>query len=98
VRMRGQWVQLTAREIGEAMKFARAKSEKMPMADVLRMSLGGGDDIAETLEVQGVDAEGDVANMLEHLEQREWSELPEPQGFEGALRPYQSRGFSWLDF
>jgi hypothetical protein len=99
VRHRGQWVQLTAEEIGEALRLARAKAAKLSIGDVIRMSLGAGTGATDALEVGGVDAEGAVAILLERLEgERAWQELPEPDGFRGSLRPYQSRGFSWLDF
>jgi superfamily II DNA or RNA helicase len=96
LRTRGQWVQLTAEEIAEAMRFARRRASRVAMTDVLRMSAGEGE--SDALEVSGVDAEGDIATMLARLEQRAWSELSEPDGFHGALRPYQLRGYSWLGF
>jgi SNF2 family DNA or RNA helicase len=99
VRLRGQWVQLTSDEIREALRFAKAKGEKHSLSDVLRMQLGAAAPEGATLEVSAVEAEGPAGAMLERLAGRhEWEELPEPPGFDGALRPYQARGFSWLDF
>jgi hypothetical protein len=98
VRLRGEWVQLTSEEIGEAIRFAQAKGEQRELAQVLRIGLAGTAEGA-TLEVDAVTGTGAVGEMLERLQgKREWEELPPPSGFAGSLRPYQARGFSWLDF
>ena len=99
VRIRGQWVQLTSDEIREAIRFAKAKGDKHSLGDILRMQLGLVTPEGTSLEVTAVEAEGAAASILERLSGRhEWAELPEPPGFDGTLRPYQARGFSWLDF
>lgn len=99
VRLRGQWVQLTSAEIEEAIRFARAKASKLSLGELLRTSLSGTVPAAQSLELSGVEAEGAIARLLERLEgKREWQQLPAPRGFAGSLRPYQVRGFSWLDF
>lgn len=99
VRLRGQWVQLREDEIREALRFARAKAESISAADVIRMELSGSAPEAGVLEVSGVDASGPMGEILDRLEgAREWEEFPAPDGFTGTLRPYQSRGYSWMDF
>jgi SNF2 family DNA or RNA helicase len=98
IRLRGQWVQLTAAEIEEAIRFARTKRSQMPARELVRMSLAGATPDA-SLQIAEVEASGALGELLERLEgKREWAELPPPRGFEGSLRPYQARGFSWLDF
>jgi len=99
VRLRGEWVQLSATELDEALQFARAKAAKVALGEVVRMNLTATTESAKALDVAGVDASGAVAELLERLEgKREWKELPAPAGFQGTLRPYQARGFSWLEF
>ncbi|MEA2491766.1 MAG: hypothetical protein QOH21_3558 [Acidobacteriota bacterium] len=99
VRLRGEWVQLTSAEIEEAIRFARAKGQQLALADVVRMTLDLTAAGAQMLAVESVEGDGAVAVMLERLQgTRELEELPPPAGFEGSLRPYQARGFSWLDF
>jgi hypothetical protein len=99
VRLRGQWVQLRADEIEEAMRFAREKGSRLSVGDLVRMDLSGTAPGAATLEVSTVESEGEIGTLLARLEgTREWEELPAPKGFAGSLRPYQLRGFSWLDF
>src|SRR5206468_10263375 len=47
----------------------------------------------------GVTATGWVADLLAQLNgQAAFEELPASPGFQGELRPYQVRGYSWLAF
>jgi superfamily II DNA or RNA helicase len=99
IRVRGAWVQLNSAEIEEAIRFARTKGQRVPLGDIMRMSLSATASGAEVLALEEVQGEGAVGEILERLQgKREWEELPPPAGFEGSLRPYQARGFSWLDF
>jgi SNF2 family DNA or RNA helicase len=99
VRVRGQWVQVSAQEIAAALAFWSKKGQDAAsLRDVVRMSVGamktpGG------LGFEGVQATGVVGALLDRLHGRTaFTELPTPQGFRGTLRPYQLRGFSWLAF
>jgi SNF2 family DNA or RNA helicase len=98
VRVRGQWVQVSAEEIQAALAFWKAKESKGTLRDAVQMALGakpapGG------LEVRNVQGDGWVAEFLQHLQgNTTFSELPPPDGFHGTLRPYQVRGYSWLAF
>jgi SNF2 family DNA or RNA helicase len=99
VRVRGQWVQVSAEEIQAALDFWKKKPQaEATVRDVLHMALGR----AETpggLAFAGVQADGWVAGLLDQLEGRaSFEELPSPEGFRGTLRPYQLRGYSWLAF
>jgi hypothetical protein len=99
VRVRGQWVQVSAEEIAAALEFWRRKGQDAAsLRDVVRMSVGavkapGG------LAFEGVAATGWVGDLLTRLHgHAAFSELAAPRGFRGTLRPYQLRGFSWLAF
>ncbi|HEY0371001.1 MAG TPA: DEAD/DEAH box helicase, partial [Thermoanaerobaculia bacterium] len=95
VKVRGQWVQLSAEEIGEALQFLK-KRDKTSVRDLIRTRLTA---TTGTLPVEEIEGTGAVRDLLERLEgKREWEELPEPDGFIGTLRPYQKRGYSWLRF
>jgi SNF2 family DNA or RNA helicase len=99
VRVRGQWVQVSAEEIQAALDFWKKKGEAdVTVRDVLHMALGRAEPPGG-LAFAGVRAEGWVAELLDQLEGRaSFAELPTPDGFQGALRPYQVRGYSWLAF
>src|SRR5262249_15232515 len=51
------------------------------------------------LPFEGVEATGAVGTLLRALEGHgAFEELVPPAGFQGTLRPYQVRGYSWLAF
>jgi SNF2 family DNA or RNA helicase len=99
VRVRGQWVQMSAEEIEAALRFWKERERATTtVRDVVSLALGavatpGG------LAVDGVVAEGAVYDLLSRLEGRQaLADLEPPEGFGGVLRPYQIRGYSWLAF
>ena len=97
VRLRGQWVELNAGEIREALDFWNRKGE-ITLRDVIRLAVGAGE-TPGGFDVDGVAASGWVEDLLGQLTGRaEFQELEAPEGFCGTLRPYQRRGYSWLAF
>ncbi|MCU1244093.1 MAG: Helicase, family [Acidobacteria bacterium] len=101
VRLRGQWVQISSAEIAEALRYWKKKgaaADSMTLRELVRLRVAGPAD-AGLLPVAAVEGEGPLGELLGRLEgSKEWKELPAPAGFSGTLRPYQARGFSWLDF
>ena len=98
VRVRGQWVHMTAEEIRAALDLWRRKDKALPARDVLRVALGAVTSLGP-LPVEGVEATGWVGDVLARLEGHAgFQELPPPPGLEATLRPYQQRGYSWLAF
>jgi SNF2 family DNA or RNA helicase len=97
VRLRGRWVEAD----GEALRTAKElwkKTQQSTLRDVVRMSLGGGE-APPGLEIQEVEAEGELGRFLDRLRGKaRYETLPPPKKFSGKLRPYQVRGFSWLAF
>ena len=98
VRVRGQWVHMTAEEIRAALELWRTKKSATPMRDVLRIALGATTTLGP-LAVDGLDATGWVGEVLDRLEGHGgFKDLPPPSGLQATLRPYQQRGYSWLAF
>jgi SNF2 family DNA or RNA helicase len=99
VRVRGQWVQVSPEEIQAALDFWKKKTEdQTTLREIVQMALGAGRALGD-LEVSGVNAEGWIADFLGQLEGRApFAELEPPDEFQGTLRPYQVRGYSWLAF
>src|SRR6185503_2518532 len=98
VRLRGQWVHVSAEQIKAALELWRKKPAETAMRDVLRLALG-----AETavgpLPVEGVEASGWAGDVLARLGgEAAFEELPPAAGLQAELRPYQKRGYSWLAF
>ena len=99
LRVRGQWVELNAAEIEQAIAVWKRKGgDRATARDAIQMALGakrppGG------FELAGVEASGWIADLIGRLQGHvAFQELPSPNGFVGVLRPYQVRGFSWLVF
>ncbi|MHB8067346.1 MAG: DEAD/DEAH box helicase [Desulfobaccales bacterium] len=99
VKVRGQWVQLNADEIQAALDFWRKKAVAgITAREALHLALGGVQTPAE-FPFAGLAAEGWVGDLLAQLQgQAAFAELPVPDDFHGILRPYQVRGYSWLNF
>jgi non-specific serine/threonine protein kinase len=100
VRMRGQWVELHEGDLDAAIKAVErrgASADRMTAGAVLRTALGlelaRGD-----LPVVAVDADGWLGDLLAGADDRRLGAIPTPDGFAGALRPYQERGLGWLVF
>jgi len=99
VKLRGQWVQVSAETIAAAAEFWQRRSgEELAARDVLRMALGATEHTG-ALPFEGVVAGGWVDELLQRLQDHaKIEQLASPQGFSGSLRPYQVRGLSWLAF
>jgi SNF2 family DNA or RNA helicase len=98
IKVRGEWVQMNAEEIQAALEFWKKKvPEQMTAREIVQMALGGrtpGD-----IPSEGITATGWVADLLAELDGRTpFRELVAPEGFQGTLRPYQVRGYSWLGY
>jgi SNF2 family DNA or RNA helicase len=100
VRVRGRWVMLQPNEIEAAIAFweKKRRQDQMTLRDALGMALGVTQE-AEGLPLHGVETSGWFQDLLKQLQNGEQlHELAPPPGFEGQLRPYQARGYSWLAF
>lgn len=98
VKVRGQWVHLTAEEIQAAIDFQKKKAEKRSVREIVRLSLSGGSRY-NGMDLAGIDASGWVGDLLNQLQGNvSFQEKSSPKLFRGTLRPYQIRGYSWLQF
>ncbi|HEY1336258.1 MAG TPA: SNF2-related protein [Bryobacteraceae bacterium] len=98
VQFRGQWIEAGADEIAAALKFLERGGGETTLRDVIQMALGAADGTT-AIEIEGIEASGSIGDLLAKLEGRKpFAELPQPAELAGELRPYQVRGFSWIDF
>lgn len=99
VKVRGQWVLLDAEEIQAAIQFWKKKaSEQTTLRKVVRMALGG-EKAPGNIPIEEISASGWIADLLRELDGKTpFQELSQPEAFQGILRPYQMRGYSWLSF
>ena len=100
VEINGEWVELKPPDIKTAQNFfaARKNSLTLSLEDALRLSTG--DTMAiEKLPVVSFEASGVLQELMTTLQDNNAiAVLPTPSKFQGELRPYQQRGFSWLVF
>lgn len=97
VKIRGQWILVTQEDIQASIDFLQKKVRKKgTLGELVKLALTKtADDGAEVV----VDARGWVGEFLKQLNSPHvMTELPTPSSFNGELRHYQQRGFSWLDF
>jgi SNF2 family DNA or RNA helicase len=99
VRVRGQWVEVNAEQIHAALDYWKEKAkEKVSAREVVQMAVGAASPPGE-LGFEGVKATGWVGKLVRQLEgDAALEEQSAPDAFQGTLRPYQVRGYSWLAF
>jgi SNF2 family DNA or RNA helicase len=99
VQVRGRWVLLRPEEIEAAIAFWKKQREReLSLRDALQMALGATEEV-NGLPLNDVKVSGWMADLLAQLQAGEQLEaIPVPGGFVGQLRPYQTRGTSWLAF
>ncbi len=101
VQVRGEWVALQPEQVEAAIHFwekQAAQEEEVRLREALQMGLTEEGEVEE-LPIVGVETEGWVDELLQQLSGGvPLTELPQPEGLQGQLRPYQKRGYSWLAF
>jgi superfamily II DNA or RNA helicase len=98
VRIRGQWVEVSASDRAHALRLLDGATTRTTAREMVKMALGAATTPGE-LELEGVEAEGWLGEVMARLDSRATvEELAPPPGFNGQLRPYQVRGYSWLAF
>jgi SNF2 family DNA or RNA helicase len=101
VQIRGQWVQLDSEQIEAAIRFWEKQQQEgdISLQEALQLRLGAESNGGNGLPLEDVAVEGWLADWLERFTQREQlTELAQPTGLQGELRPYQRYGYSWLTF
>ncbi|GAB4441413.1 MAG: DEAD/DEAH box helicase [Chloroflexi bacterium OHK40] len=99
VQVRGEWVALDPEQARQALDLLKQQGQ-MTVAQAIHLGLGGAEqELPAGIAFGGLEAEGALGELLRDLsDTRRLEELPQPATFQGTLRPYQLRGFSWLAF
>jgi len=100
VEINGEWVEFRAQDVKAAQKFFASRQNKtgLSLEDALRISTGDTLTI-DKLPVVSFEASGSLEALLTTLNGNQTlTEITEPPGFKGTLRPYQARGVGWLTF
>jgi SNF2 family DNA or RNA helicase len=97
VSIRGQWVELRQEDLQAALRAWETGQggELTTLGEALHAQAEAA---AHGLAVEAVEAEGWLQSLLSGDGQEHLETLPSPPDFAGTLRPYQTRGYSWLSF
>jgi SNF2 family DNA or RNA helicase len=99
VRVRGRWIAFSQEELKKALNFLKKAPKSATIHEVLKTSLGlDGDFLPGNVEFTGEPMFAQMLSTLAGTDANRIPLLPVPQGLTAELRPYQSRGFSWLTF
>ena len=99
VKIRGQWVLVNPVDVAAALEMRKSKIKAaITGREAVRLALGAARPPG-SIEFGGVEAKGWFGDLFKQLEgNAAFDPLDAPEGFQGVLRPYQIRGYSWLDF
>ncbi|MFG0330067.1 MAG: DEAD/DEAH box helicase [Phycisphaerales bacterium] len=99
VRIRGRWIEVRPEDIRNALEFLkRGDNGEITVREALRLAYGSEPE-QSGLPVVGMDATGWVGRLFGATGTGETLRpVPQPQAFDGQLRPYQVKGLSWLVF
>ena len=99
IRVRGQWTQIDHKELVNALHFLEKNPGGELSARELLATALGAQKKDDALFMRSVEIEGWLQELLEKLSSHAQFELlAPPDHFQGTLRTYQERGFSWLSF
>jgi SNF2 family DNA or RNA helicase len=90
VRIRGQWVHVDPDDVRTVLARLREGGSTLSLADVVRLHLDG---------TSPVEAPANVEALIDALQQAgRLRQIEPPAGLRAQLRPYQLRGYAWLQF
>lgn len=97
VQIRGQWTYVNPEQIAETIKFLKKQqATAMTGKDLIRMALGAQE---SPVPVERVAMDGWVNKLYKELiGKQDFQLLKQPEQFNGKLRHYQEKGYSWLAF
>ncbi|HXK25005.1 MAG TPA: DEAD/DEAH box helicase, partial [Myxococcota bacterium] len=98
LQVRGHWIETHVEEVHAAQMFWKnRRAGEVTARELVRMGLGSADTSAG-IRFEGVDASGWLGELLRNLTDKgSIAALRAPEGFTGLLRPYQEKGYAWLD-
>jgi SNF2 family DNA or RNA helicase len=99
VRLRGQWVAVDPDHLQRGLDFLDSQSDgTLTAIEVIALAASHPDDLDTPLPVTSIEADGSLGELLAGTVDRALVPLDVPPGLVADLRPYQSRGLSWLAF
>jgi len=99
VKVRGQWTQIDQDQIQAAINYLQKQQSRILSArELINLGLGAHKEI-DGIHVDAVEMDGAIKVLFDKLTgEKKYAQLRQPKGFQGTLRHYQKRGYSWLAF
>lgn len=95
IRIYDRYVMLSSSLTRKLLKLWRTEKDgHLTVGEMLRLQAENGEDEELSFDLQ---SKGWLSQLLAEPERdRKFQLLPQPKGFQGSMRPYQLRGYSWL--
>ena len=100
VQVRGQWVQLDPEQVEAAIRFWENQklTGKIGLLEAMQMTMNA-NQLSTSLPVDDVVVEGWLQDWMDRFKKPgKVTDMSQPDGLEGELRPYQRFGYAWLSF
>ncbi|MEW6528622.1 MAG: DEAD/DEAH box helicase [Candidatus Micrarchaeota archaeon] len=96
VQVRDRWVEINPDDASKVMDLLNKTKEVKSIQKAIGFGISAAN---EGVEISFSNNGTKFESIIEAISENEcFSELNEPEGFIGKLRPYQKRGVGWLDF
>lgn len=90
----GKWVEADAARLKKALEmFEGSEENTVTVAEAMRMAAGIDESPFPDAEMRNGKW---LKDMVRRMREADFPEEEAPESFKGSLRPYQSRGYSWL--
>jgi superfamily II DNA or RNA helicase len=98
IRWQGRWMVLDRTvATAAARQLKERQGRRVTLRELLKLTMGGGTVEGVRITTGNFGTQGITGDLMRRLRGETRIEpLPEPNQFQGALRPYQHRGFGWL--
>ncbi|HEX8323669.1 MAG TPA: DEAD/DEAH box helicase [Tepidisphaeraceae bacterium] len=97
VRFRDRWIQIDLEAAKKAQEaIAKNSTGKLTLGEAFRVAYGLAGDAG--VPVSGLSGADWIDRLLSQSPDSKLSEMPQPPGFLGELRPYQLRGLQWMAY
>ncbi len=94
IKFRGEWIEVNRDNIQKLQKIINnVESKGVNFSEALRMKLSGREQDVDIIECRFVDWLDRIITGEERF-----NNIDVTSGFNGKLRPYQEKGFSWLNY
>jgi hypothetical protein len=98
VRLRGRWIAVDPDRLRRGLEFLRRPRDTVTAADMLALATAHSDDLDLPLPLVDIKVTGWVGDVLAGTADHSLRPAEPPATFTAQLRPYQTRGLSWLAF